>query len=142
MGSGTVWFGGEWSLVQAWESPFLVFNGICSRTLSQVSVGVPHHAALTGVTGPALPGDDSSTAQGSLSWDCNCLEQLMEPTQPQHHPGTGLYWEHWEGAAGGGCGHLGWGKGLIHEPGYTWGIHFPSGSDPEGDIQESLDLLG
>lgn len=79
---------------------------------------------------------------GSLSWDCNCLEQLMEPTQPQHHPGTGLYWEHWEGAAGGGCGHLGWGKGLIHEPGYTWGIHFPSGSDPEGDIQESLDLLG
>lgn len=103
MGSGTAWFGGEWSLVQAQESTLLVFN--VEQDLQQVDVGVPHHAALTGVTGPALAGNDSNTPFGIpvpgllrslFPW--HRLEQLMEPTQPQHHPGTGLYWEHWEGA--------------------------------------------
>lgn len=113
MGSGTVWFGGEWSLVQAWESPFLVFNGICSRTLSQVSVGVPHHAALTGVTGPSLPGDDSSTAFG-----IPVLGLQLFGAAHGAHPASAPSWNRFVlGALGGGC----------------WGWLWPSGMGERAD---------
>lgn len=111
-------------------------------------MGVPHHAAHTGVTGPALTGGDSKTPFGIPGIVVIPLSMASFGAAHGAHPASAPSW-HWFVLEALGRGCWGWlwpsgmGKGLIHEPGYAWRINFPCGSDPGvGDTQESLDLLG
>lgn len=54
---------GPWCKLGNPHSWFLTWNGICSGILSQFT-------ALTGVTGPAVAGDDPNTPFGIPVWDC------------------------------------------------------------------------